>query len=117
MDGESIIGLVAVVGLIFIPSLAIAVRLSLKPMVEAIVRLHEGLSRTGTGTELSGETAGIRAQLNRLEETVQKLSESDAFDRELRASRREILAPAEAIGREGVPQQRLRPERGAAEDI
>ena len=88
MDGELIVGLVAVVGLIVVPSLAIAVRLSLKPMVEAIVRLHEGLSRRGSVTV--DETAEIKAQLNRLEATVQKLSESEAFYRELRAPQQEV---------------------------
>lgn len=81
MEGELIVGLVAVIGLILVPSLAIAVRVSLKPVVEAIVMLRDALGKTTPSNEDAGDT---KTRLARLEAAVGELQESSAFYRELR---------------------------------
>lgn len=83
MEGELIVGLVAVVGLILVPSLAIAVRVSLKPMVEAVVLLREALGKTTPATRASEDADETRARLAYLEAAVSELQESSAFFREL----------------------------------
>jgi hypothetical protein len=83
MDGGEIIGLLAVLGVIVLPSLAIAVRLSLKPMVEAIVRLHQGLAVSKPTVPAGEDVAALRAQVERLEAKVESLAEAEAFYRAL----------------------------------
>lgn len=90
MEGELIVGLVAVVGLILVPSLAIAVRLSLKPTVEAVLLLREALTTRSTAAVHDPEDT--KARLAQLEAAVSELQESTAFFRELRAP--EQAAPA-----------------------
>ena len=93
MEGELIVGLVAVVGLILVPSLAIAVRVSLKPMVEAVVLLREALGKTAPSTRATEDLDETRARLAHLEAAVRELQESSAFFRELRTPE----SPARAL--------------------
>lgn len=85
MDAEEIMGFLAIGALIVVPALAISIRISLKPIVEAVLRLHEGLNRSRAEPRPDGEQARLREQVELLEVKVQKLMESEAFYRELRS--------------------------------
>jgi hypothetical protein len=96
MEGELVVGLVAVVGLILVPSLAIAVRVSLKPMVEAVVLLREALGKSTPAMRASEDAEATRARLAYLEAAVSELQEASAFFRDLRTP--EPSAPALSDG-------------------
>lgn len=111
MEGEIIVGLVAVVGLILVPSLAIAVRVSLKPMVEAVVLLREALGKTTPSTRASADADDTRARLAYLEAAVGELQESSAFFRELVTPEQ----PARALtGGSGATEPSVRDQAGDA---
>jgi hypothetical protein len=103
MEGEMIIGLMAVIGLIVIPSLAVAVRLSFKPMVEAIVRLHDALGKTGATTPAIEGNEEIRARLANLEAAVEELRESSAFYRELKHPRETAALTGDSHATNALP--------------
>jgi hypothetical protein len=106
MEGELIIGLVAVVGLILVPSLAIAVRLSLKPTVDAVLRLREALGRTAASGFPGRDAEEIRARLTQLEAAVSELQESSSFYRELAPPERTARALPDAGAATHIPARR-----------
>lgn len=103
MEGELIVGLVAVVGLILVPSLAIAVRVSLKPMVEAVVLLREALGKTGSPARGHEDAYDTQARLANLESAVAELQESIAFFRELQAAEPRLPALSGTSGAAQTP--------------
>lgn len=69
-----------------VPALAISVRLALKPILEALERVREG-GLTVTSRADDPRIEALEAEVVRLTQEVQRLSESEAFHRELMASR------------------------------
>lgn len=66
-----------------VPAVAIAARLAIRPIVDAIVRLRE---ISGPNPALNdARVAALEAEVNRLSEEVQRLSEADTFNRQLNA--------------------------------
>jgi hypothetical protein len=62
-----------------IPALAIAARIAMRPVIEAITRLREvGAPRTDP------RLASLEAEVSRLSTEVQRLREAETFTRELR---------------------------------
>jgi hypothetical protein len=86
MNGEEIIELAAVLSVVVLPMMAVTLRLTLRPLVEAILRLREGL-RADAGPPLAGadaaELARLREEVARLHRTVARLQEAEAFHRAL----------------------------------
>lgn len=83
---EDIVAIISLTVLIGIPVLAISVRIALKPVVEAIVRVREGFSTETAALQarrferLEGEMDGLRAE-------VERLREAEEFQRRLEAPR------------------------------
>ena len=76
-----------------IPALAIAARLAIRPVAEAILRLREA-SVAAPGASISEQRfAELEAEVTTLRATVESLSEGAAFDRQLRASGGSAVAP------------------------
>lgn len=64
------------------PALAIAARLAIKPIVEAIVRVRD-ISASSNTVDSDKRIAMLESEVNRLQAEVQRLSESEAFTRQL----------------------------------
>ncbi|HEY0672883.1 MAG TPA: hypothetical protein VGD27_11475 [Longimicrobiales bacterium] len=73
-----------------VPALAIAARLVIRPVIEAILRLRESYGSSGAQASDPRITA-LEAQVSRLAIEVQRLTESEAFNREL------LQAPPEKV--------------------
>jgi hypothetical protein len=66
-----------------VPAVAIAARLAIRPIVDAIVRLRE---ISGPNPALHDpRVAALEAEVNRLSQEVERLSEVDTFNRQLNA--------------------------------
>lgn len=63
-------------------ALALAARLAIRPVVDAIVRLRESLSATDPLAP-DPRLAALEAEVSRLRFEVRRLSESEAFSRQL----------------------------------
>lgn len=83
---EDLLTLIGATVLVFIPALAITARFALRPMVEAIIRLREGLVGNPTAS-LEARLGRLEAELADLRSTIELLVESQQFDRELRPGR------------------------------
>jgi HAMP domain-containing protein len=66
-----------------VPAVAIAARLALRPIVDAIVRLREISAPNPAAND--ARVAALEAEVNRLSQQVQRLSEADTFNRQLNA--------------------------------
>ena len=64
-----------------IPALALAARLAMKPMLEAIDRVREGVAVSSRGPD--PKVQALEAEVARLSQEVQRLSEAEAFNRQL----------------------------------
>lgn len=83
MDIEEVMGLLALLALVVFPALALTVRLSLKPIVEAIVRLREAF----VGSDLPASQARIarlEGEVRELKAEVERLAEVEEFYARLR---------------------------------
>lgn len=67
------------------PALALAARLAIRPILDAIDRLKEGVTSTSRLTDPRVEA--LAAEVNRLAKEVSRLSESEAFHRQLLSGR------------------------------
>lgn len=63
------------------PALALAARLTIRPVLEAIDRLREGVAVSSRLADPRVDT--LQAEVIRLSKEVQRLSESEAFHRQL----------------------------------
>ena len=79
-DGLMIILMFVVFG---VPALALAARLVIRPMLDAIDRFRE---TTVSARQPDPRIAEMEAELSRLSVEVQRLSESEAFHRQLLAA-------------------------------
>ena len=80
---EDIIIAAGIVVLVFIPALALTARFALRPIVEAIIRLREGLMGGSTGSFPTDRMAAIEAELAEIRREIRKLAEVREFNREL----------------------------------
>lgn len=91
---------IAVIIFLFIPALAVTVRFALRPMVEAIIRLREGLVGNPSAF-LEVRLGQLEAELTDVRNTVEQLAETQQFDRQLHPGRPErTLAQEPARGSE-----------------
>ncbi len=67
------------------PALALAARLAIRPTLDAIDRLREGVALTSRLPDPRVEV--LEAEVRRLSKEVQRLSESEAFHQQLMAAR------------------------------
>ncbi|HEX6135430.1 MAG TPA: hypothetical protein VFZ24_15780 [Longimicrobiales bacterium] len=65
-----------------VPALAISARIALKPVIEALVRLRD-ISATRGAVDSAPRLAALESEVSRLQVEVQRLSESEAFTRQL----------------------------------
>jgi hypothetical protein len=63
------------------PALALAARLAIRPILDAIDRLREGVA--GSARLPDPRVQALEAEVARLSRDVQRLSESEAFHRQL----------------------------------
>ena len=64
------------------PALAIAARIAIKPLLEAVVRLRDS-SAAGNAVQSDTRLAALEAEVSRLQVEVQRLSEVESFTRQL----------------------------------
>lgn len=64
------------------PALAISTRIALKPVLEAFVRLRD-ISAPGAAVDSNPRLAALESEVSRLQAEVQRLSEAEAFTRQL----------------------------------
>lgn len=69
-----------------VPAVAIAARLAIRPIVEAIVRLREVFVVAPGAAPSEQRLARLEAEIEALRAAVASLSEEAAFDRQLQAS-------------------------------
>lgn len=65
-----------------VPALAISARIALKPVIEALVRLRD-ISAARGAADSDPRLAALESEVQRLQVEVQRLSEADAFTRQL----------------------------------
>ena len=63
------------------PALALAARLAIRPILDAIDRLREGVASSGRLPD--PRVQALETEVTRLSREVQRLSESEAFHRQL----------------------------------
>lgn len=72
-----------IIVLIFIPTLALTARFALRPIVEAIIRLREGLLGDPSRSIETDRMAAIESELAELRQEVRALADVREFHREL----------------------------------
>ena len=83
---EEIMELLLFVVVVVLPLLTVTLRLSLKPIVEAVIQLSDGLSRSResrVGPEDAAALERMEEELAALREKVSELEEADRFYRGL----------------------------------
>jgi hypothetical protein len=85
MNPNDIVPLVAIIGLIVIPSLGLTARFALKPIIEGMLKIREALDRQRSPVE-DPRLATIEARLSGLEEAVERIAVAAEFDTRLRAA-------------------------------
>jgi len=85
MDTDEFIAIVAVLALVVVPALGLTARFALKPIVEAIIVLRDGLIGRRLPDDVEHRLAAIEAELAELGGAVRRLSDVQRYDRELTA--------------------------------
>jgi cob(I)alamin adenosyltransferase len=93
MDMGELIGLIGVVSVVFIPSLAFAARFALKPIVESILRLREGFV-TQDNAYTAKQIDRLEREIDDLRSKLEHLESAREFDRALGAAGARQLEPA-----------------------
>lgn len=93
MDGGELIGLIGVVSVVLIPSLAFAARFALKPIVESILRLREGFA-TQDNAYTTKQIDRLEREIDDLRSKLEHLESAREFDRALEAAGSRRLEPA-----------------------
>jgi hypothetical protein len=83
---EDIVAIISLTVLIGLPVLAISTRIALKPVVEAIVRLREGLNSDSAALQ-ARRFERLEAEVDGLRDEVERLREAEEFQRRLQAPR------------------------------
>lgn len=84
MDGGEIIGLVAVLSIITIPSLGLVARFALKPVVESMLRLRESFDRQNTSVDTQ-RLQLLEQRVTEMQDSIERLTDAVDFDRQLRS--------------------------------
>lgn len=111
MDWNDLVRLLLVVALVIIPALAVVViatsRFALKPIVEAVLRLREGMESRAASTSGDGpRLALIEDELRELRGDVREIREAMSFLGQLRGESPAPPSPRLAAG-EARPRPRL----------
>lgn len=85
MDTDEFIAIVAVFALIVVPALGLTARFALKPIVEALIVLRDGLIGRRLPDDVERRLAAIEAELAELGGAVRRLVDVQSYDRELAA--------------------------------
>ena len=80
MTVDDIMELLLFVVLVVLPLLTVTMRLSLKPIVEAVIQLSEGLSRSRESRIGHEDAAALERMQEDLSELRQKVAELEAAD-------------------------------------
>lgn len=83
MDVEEFAAILALLALVVIPALALTARFTLKPIVEAIIGLREGLMGRRPDEDVQRRLAMIEAELADLGSAVRRLADVHEYDRKL----------------------------------
>ncbi len=84
MNSSDIVGLVAVIGVILIPSIGLTARFALKPIVESLIRLRESFDTQRTSVD--GQRLQLLEQrVTDMQDSIDRLSDAVDFDKQLRA--------------------------------
>jgi hypothetical protein len=86
MEVEEFLAVVAVFALVVIPALALTARYALKPIVEAIVVLRDGLAGRRVDEDVHRRLSVIESELSDLSGAVRRLVEVHQYDRQLSSS-------------------------------
>lgn len=85
MDTDEFIAIVAVFALVVVPALGLTARFALKPIVEALIVLRDGLIGRRLPDDVERRLAAIEAELAGLGGAVRRLVDVQRNDRELAA--------------------------------
>ncbi len=85
MNSSDIVGLVAVIGVILIPSIGLTARFALKPIVESLLRMREAFDRQGASVDAQRLTL-LEQRVTDMQESMERLSDAVEFDRQLRVA-------------------------------
>jgi len=102
MNPDSIAELIAVVGLILIPSIGLTARFALKPIIESMLKIREALDRQRPSAEDS-RLAAIEARLAGVENAVERIAAVAEFDARLRAPVAAGVLPGARVADEPQP--------------
>jgi len=80
MPVDDIMELLLFVVLVVLPLLTVTLRLSLKPIVEAVLQLSDGLSRPGRARIEGGEAEAVERMQDELAELRRKVADLEAAD-------------------------------------
>ena len=84
MDGGEIIGLVAVLSIITIPSVGLVARFAFRPIVESLIRLRESFDRQGTSVDAQ-RLQLLEQRVTDMQDSIERLTDAVEFDRQLRS--------------------------------
>ncbi len=83
MQVDEIAGILALLALVVVPALALTARFTLKPIVEAIIGLREGLMGRRPDEDVHQRLAVIETELAELGSAVRRLADIHEYDRKL----------------------------------
>lgn len=83
MQVDDLLAVMALLALVVVPALALTARFTLKPIVEAIIGLREGLIGRRPDEDVQQRLAMIEAELADLGSAVRRLAEVHEYDRKL----------------------------------
>ena len=87
VDLVSLIATILGISIVLIPVIGLTARFALKPVVEALARVFESRSADETVRILERRVELQEQQIEALQASIQKLSETQEFDRQLAAPR------------------------------
>lgn len=85
MEIDDIIGFIFLFLIVVVPLLGLTARLAIKPMVDAIVRLRESFAQGAGGVLAERRVLELEDEVRQLRAEVRRLSDAEAFQRELLA--------------------------------
>jgi len=85
VDLTSVIAVIMGISVVLIPVIGLTARFALKPTVEALSRIFEGKAKDDTLLMLERRVALLEQQVDAVEGSVGRLSETSNFDAQLRS--------------------------------
>lgn len=93
IDIVALVSVILGISIVLVPVIGLTARFALKPVVEALARVFESRSVDETVRILERRLELQEQQLEALQSSVDKLSETQEFDRQLAAPRTGEAAP------------------------